>query len=133
MENLGRILLNARDKHGWSQERLAAACGLQRQQLSRYETGVVTPTWAVFNRILAALRVQPRIELEPLDADIIAAIERQRRKPRERWLSDVGFAAGMLHRLLDGLEWEGVVSTRRAADGSSGIAARARGRRRTQR
>jgi len=105
VEESGDILLRQRDVHGWTQQRLAEACGVSRQQLSRYETGAAVPSWAVFMRILAVFGLQPRIELEPLDADVIAEIERQRRQPRERWLSDVTFAADRLHRLLTGLEW----------------------------
>jgi transcriptional regulator with XRE-family HTH domain len=105
VDELGDILLHQRDVHRWTQERMAEACGVSRQQLSRYETGAAVPSWAVFKRILAVFRLQPRIELEPLDADVIAEIERQRRQPREAWLSDVTFAACMLHRLLAGLEW----------------------------
>ncbi len=81
MEQLGDILLRQRDVRGWTQERLAKACGVSRQQLNRYETGTAVPSWAVFKRILAVFRLQPRIELEPLDADVIAEIERQRRQP----------------------------------------------------
>jgi transcriptional regulator with XRE-family HTH domain len=105
MEELGKILRRERDRRRWSQDRLAKTCGISRQQLSRYEAGAATPSWSVFNRVLAAYGMQPRVELEPLDADVVAAINRQRRQPRERWLVDVGPAAHMLHRLLEGLEW----------------------------
>lgn len=106
MDELGRLLRKQRSKLLWPQQRVADACGLSRQQLSRYETGAATPTWSVFRRVLAAYGLQPRIELEPLDADVLAAIERQRKRPRSEWLIDVGFAADSLHRLLDGLEWQ---------------------------
>lgn len=105
MEELGKILRRERAKRRWAQDRLAQTCGITRQQLSRYETGVATPSWAVFHRILAAYGKQPRVVLEPLDADVVAEIERLRRQPRERWLVDVGPAADKLHRLLEGLEW----------------------------
>lgn len=105
MDEPGDILLRQRDVHRWTQQRLAEAGGVSRQQLSRYETGAAVPSWAVFKRVLAVFGLQPRIELEQLDADVIAEIERQRRQPREHWLSDVTFAAGLLHRLLTGLEW----------------------------
>jgi transcriptional regulator with XRE-family HTH domain len=105
MDQLGRILRRERSTRMWPQEKLAQACGVDRQQLSRYETGAATPTWATFVRVLAAFGLQPRIELDPLDADVAAAIERQRRQPAERWLADVPFSVRTLHKLLAGLEW----------------------------
>lgn len=106
MDELGWLLREERRRRLWTQQKVADDCGLSRQQLSRYETGATEPTWAVFRRILAAYRLQPRIELEPLDADVVAAIERQRSRPPEIWLSDVGRAVDSLYRLLDGLPWQ---------------------------
>lgn len=106
MAELGRVLRRERARCLWLQQRVADACGISRQQLSRYETGTAEPSWEVFRRILAAYGKQPRIELEPLDADIVNAVERQRRRPRSEWLLDVRYAAKSLHRLLAGLEWQ---------------------------
>ncbi|HYJ68466.1 MAG TPA: helix-turn-helix transcriptional regulator [Nocardioidaceae bacterium] len=107
MEDLARILREERSKRWWTQDIVAdAACGLSRQAISRYEAGAVAPSWAMFVRVLAAFGVQPRIELEPLDADIAAAIERQRRQPAERWFADVPFSVRTLQKLLAGLEWQ---------------------------
>jgi transcriptional regulator with XRE-family HTH domain len=114
MEDLAAILRRERDKRGWTQDRVAEACGLSRQQLSRYETGARTPAWATFHRILAVFGAQPRVVLDPRDSDVVAAIARQRRRPSEEWLDDVAFAADLLHQLLAGLEWQasGVLALR---------------------
>lgn len=110
MAELGRVLLRERARCLWLQQRVADACGISRQQLSRYETGAAEPSWEVFRRILAAYGKQPRIELEPLDADIMKAVERQRQRPRTEWLIDVRYAAKHLHRLLTGFEWHAIGS-----------------------
>jgi transcriptional regulator with XRE-family HTH domain len=106
MEHLGEILRRERLRRVWFQDEVASACGVRRQQLSRYETGAAEPSWAAFRRVLAAFGLQPRIELEPLDADVVAAIERQRRRPPEDWLADVAYAASSLHKLVSGLDWQ---------------------------
>jgi transcriptional regulator with XRE-family HTH domain len=106
MDELCWLLRQERWRRLWPQQKVADACGLSRQQLSRYETGTATPTWALFRRVLAAYGLQPRIELDPLDADVVDAIERQRSEPAATWLSDVGLAADSLHRLLAELEWQ---------------------------
>lgn len=105
-DTLGAILRRERDRRLWTQDRVAEACGVTRQQLSRYETGAATPSWETFRRVLAVFGVQPRISLERLDADVLAAIARQQRRPPSDWLSDVGLDVGMLHELLAGLEWQ---------------------------
>ena len=89
-DTLGAILRRERDRRLWTQDRVAEACGVTRQQLSRYETGAATPSWETFRRVLAVFGVQPRISLERLDADVLAAIARQQRRPPSDWLSDVG-------------------------------------------
>jgi transcriptional regulator with XRE-family HTH domain len=61
---------------------------MEQAQLSRYESGRTTPSWAAFRRLLAAMGLHPRIVLEPLHADIDHAVRELRSRPRERWLSD---------------------------------------------
>ena len=55
---LGRRVRALRERHGWSQERLAeAAGGLDRSYLAEIETGVANPTVDVLVRISSALDV----------------------------------------------------------------------------
>ena len=55
----GEILRAERDKLGWSQERLAEACGLHRVYISELERGLRSPSLPVFMRIAEALGLKP--------------------------------------------------------------------------
>jgi len=55
----GEILRAKRTKLGWSQERLAEACGLHRVYISELERGLKSPTLTAFIRIASALGVKP--------------------------------------------------------------------------
>ena len=47
------------------------------------------PSWSVFCRVLSGLGLQPRVQLEPLHADVDAAVRELRARPRSAWLNDV--------------------------------------------
>ena len=55
---LGEIIRTRRKELGWTQDDLAAQCGLARNQISVYEKGVHAPTWSIAMRILDALDLE---------------------------------------------------------------------------
>jgi transcriptional regulator with XRE-family HTH domain len=64
--DVSEVLRQVRDRRGWSQTQLADAAGTSRGAVSAYESGRKSPTVATLNRILAAVGLQLRVELEPL-------------------------------------------------------------------
>jgi len=68
--DVGRLLAEARGRAGISQAELARRSGLARGQLSRYETGAVSPSVAVLARLLAACDLQLSGALEPHVAEV---------------------------------------------------------------
>lgn len=48
---------NARKKKGWTQEQLASAIGVKRSVISKYETGIISPTIIQIEEIANALNV----------------------------------------------------------------------------
>lgn len=48
---------NARKKKGWTQEQLANALGVKRSVISKYETGIISPTIIQIEEIANALNV----------------------------------------------------------------------------
>jgi transcriptional regulator with XRE-family HTH domain len=102
---LGEILRRERHRAELYQREVSAAAGITQARLSKYESGVLAPTWDTFVRVLAALGRQPRIVVEPLDADVDACLADWRTKPRDEWLDDVAPQVPALLRLLEGIEW----------------------------
>jgi transcriptional regulator with XRE-family HTH domain len=86
--DLGNLLRLARSRAARSQRTVAAGAGIGQGQLSRYESGLMEPSWSVFRRVLADLGLQPRVLLEPLHADVDAAVRELRLRPRSAWLDD---------------------------------------------
>ncbi len=72
---LGRLLRDAREAAGISQQELARRCGVCQGSLSGYERGTRVPRLEQVGRILAGLGRQLRLETEPLWADVDRAID----------------------------------------------------------
>ena len=102
---LGEILRRERCRSASYQREVACAAGIAQGRLSRYESGAAIPSWDTFVRVLAALGRQPRIVVEPLDADVDTCIDERLSTSREQWLDDVANNLPALLRLLDGLDW----------------------------
>jgi transcriptional regulator with XRE-family HTH domain len=73
---IGLLVQNERARQRLSQARLAELVGTSQQWLSRLERGTAAPTTVVVERVLAALGLQPRIEVDPLGADLDPEIDR---------------------------------------------------------
>jgi transcriptional regulator with XRE-family HTH domain len=74
--DVGGLLRQARAKAGLSGSGLAAAAGVSRELVWRYETGRVSPTVAALDALLAACGLQvQRPVLEPLLADLDARVD----------------------------------------------------------
>lgn len=73
--DVGQLLAQARGKAGISQAELARRSAMARSQLSRYETGVVSPSVATLERLLAACGLQLAGALEPYVADVDAHLD----------------------------------------------------------
>jgi transcriptional regulator with XRE-family HTH domain len=58
-EAFGQAVRNSRVSHGWSQEELASATGLDRTYISGIERGKRNPTLKIICRIASALGVTP--------------------------------------------------------------------------
>lgn len=54
-----------RERHGWSQERLATATGLHRTYISGIERGVRNPTIEILAKLAEALGVEPSDLVRP--------------------------------------------------------------------
>lgn len=84
--DVGALLRQARERAGWSQERLAAAVGTSQGAVSAYERGARQPRVDQVARILAALDLQLCWSTEPLWAGVDAAIDRLRAlEPAQRF------------------------------------------------
>ncbi|TXH06259.1 MAG: XRE family transcriptional regulator [Nevskiaceae bacterium] len=55
----GRVVRELRERHGWSQERLAEIADLNRSYLGEIERGRVTPSLSTIGKLAAALQVAP--------------------------------------------------------------------------
>jgi transcriptional regulator with XRE-family HTH domain len=73
---VARLLRMEREKADLSQSRLAVAAGTTQQCVSQIEQGRHAPSLAVLDRLFAALGHQLRVELEVLDSDLDATIDR---------------------------------------------------------
>ena len=68
--DVAALLRDLRDQRGWSTTQLAAYGGTSRSVLTDWESGRKSPTVATLNRVLAAVGLQIRAELEPLLAPL---------------------------------------------------------------
>lgn len=75
MVDLGALLRTARQRAHLTQGQLAAQAGTSKAQISRYESGKVSPTVAAFERLLAYCGVEARVELQPLLADLDSRVD----------------------------------------------------------
>lgn len=71
---IGDLIRNARWDAELTQDAMAARAGVSRSMLARVENGSRTPTLRLLERLLAEAGKQLRLELDPLDADVRAAI-----------------------------------------------------------
>jgi transcriptional regulator with XRE-family HTH domain len=73
--HIGRLLRQAREARELSQDDLAAMSGVRQSAISEYERERRVPGWTAARRLFAAMGLQMRIELEPLDADLDRLID----------------------------------------------------------
>ncbi|AEG43931.1 helix-turn-helix domain-containing protein [Isoptericola variabilis] len=78
IHDIGGLVRTVRWEAGLTQDVLAARAGVSRTTLTRIESGGRNPSLPMLERILAAAGKQVRIELDPLDADVRAAIAARR-------------------------------------------------------
>lgn len=71
---IGRLLRLERELAGLTQRALAERAAVSQQSVSRLETGAFAPTTTVVERLFGALGLQLRVDVEPRDADLDAAI-----------------------------------------------------------
>ena len=86
MAHLAANLLKiARIEKGVSQQQLAAAAGVPKSTIGRIETGAMQPTLPLLCRILAAVDMELRPQLEPYDNhdDVLDALD-ARLTPEQR-------------------------------------------------
>jgi transcriptional regulator with XRE-family HTH domain len=62
---LGRSVRELRERHGWSQSRLAQESGMTQSAVARFEAGGTVPTLAVPERLAAGLGVSLKVGFEP--------------------------------------------------------------------
>ena len=93
---VGELLRTRRMTAEMSQYELARAAGTTQQYVSRTEAGLNAPTTRMLERLFAVLGWQLRPELEPLDADIDAAIAEAEAQSAE----DIGLVVDDLFALL---------------------------------
>lgn len=100
-DDFGEVLASARTARGWTQGRLARACGVRRETISRLEAGHRRPSAEVVFRLQAALDLEPGElvptwpEWSPVGLPTQAARTRDRRRERRIPLRDSAAAAGV--------------------------------------
>lgn len=100
-DDFGVTLASARSARGWTQGRLARACGVRRETISRLEAGRRRPTADVVFRLQAALDLEPGElvptwpEWSPVGLPTQSARTRDRRRERRIPLRDAAAAAGV--------------------------------------
>ncbi len=60
-KSFGRVVREARERNGWSQERLAEAADLNRSYLGEVERGVVSPSLSTIAKLAVALGQTPSL------------------------------------------------------------------------
>ncbi len=99
---MGKLLAGARHRARLSQTELARRAGVHRSLVNKYERGVVIPSLAALEGLLAAAGFRVRMDLEPLDGIVDAALQRQAGKslagqvrelglPYASWLDEVDY------------------------------------------
>lgn len=67
MTKLGRLLREARERHGVSQRQLAIRAGTKQATISRIERGEESPSFARFEQLMLCLGERVELELRPLE------------------------------------------------------------------
>jgi ribosome-binding protein aMBF1 (putative translation factor) len=62
---LGRTVRELRERHGWSQTRLAQAAGMTQSAIARFEAGGTVPTLPVLERLAHALDLELAVRFTP--------------------------------------------------------------------
>ena len=62
---LGAIVSRERTARGLSQRQLAADSGVTQSMVARLETGSREPSWRTFRLLLAAMALEPLVEVRP--------------------------------------------------------------------
>lgn len=101
---IGRRIATARTARGWTQTRLAEACGVDRKTVTSYERGIRWPSLPAFLRLCAALEIVPGDVLS--HADLIwplSAVEREAvRTLREIGEERAPLALALLRAMVSG-------------------------------
>jgi transcriptional regulator with XRE-family HTH domain len=105
MSEMGALMRGAREARGLSQAELAARSGVSESMISRLERGERRTFLDVVDRLLAALGLQLRYELEPLGADLDRLIDEAAQVPLVERLKRAGV---MMHYFVEWLEEEEV-------------------------
>lgn len=77
----GALVKQARSEAGLTQRVVAERAGVRRETVAQVESGARKPSLGTLVNLLAAAGMQMRVELEPLDADVLRAIEKARAQP----------------------------------------------------
>ncbi len=96
---IAALIKQARRDANVTQKELARRVGRSRESISQLEAGVRTPSFESLEEILAALGMQARMELEPLDADVRQQIVEHRHDPELP--GRVYFAVEQIEDLVD--------------------------------
>lgn len=98
---IGMHVARERARRYMSQGELASRLGITQQTLSRLERGVGQPTTATVERVFAAMGLQVRVEVEPLDTGLDAEIAKYTAMPDDERAEEIGYFALLLDRLGD--------------------------------
>jgi transcriptional regulator with XRE-family HTH domain len=100
---IGCLLRRARESRELSQEDLAELSGISQSVISAYERERKQPGWVAAERLFAAMGLQMRIELEPLDADLDRQIDAYAAMTAEERLRALPYVLKALDSHLEGI------------------------------
>lgn len=90
VQQIAHALRHERDRAGLTQQALAARAGLSQAAIARIERGDRLPSLTTAERLLTALDRQLRIEVEPLDSHLDAALDEMTGTDLVERLEDLG-------------------------------------------
>lgn len=85
---LGTTLRRSRERHGLTQRKLAALAGVTQGAVARIERGDRTASAPMLARLFAAMGEQLTVGVEPLDADLDAALDALAATPLDERIAD---------------------------------------------
>ncbi|MCZ7435420.1 helix-turn-helix transcriptional regulator [Micromonospora sp. WMMC241] len=90
VRQIAHALRHERERAGLTQQALAARAGLSQAAIARIERGDRLPSLTTAERLLTALDRQLRIEVEPLDSHLDAALDEMSGADLVEQLADLG-------------------------------------------